>query len=90
MSGVGGLGLLEQIGLIGFDLEQVITALLDDHAGIFALAMQGVGSDKFFVEGAEGLEQGGGAGEFAGLGAVFLIVEGNGLWSAVLVFGQGE
>ncbi|MDD4348393.1 MAG: hypothetical protein PHF70_04745 [Opitutales bacterium] len=41
--------------------------------------MQSVGNDKFLVEGAEGLEPGGGGGEFAGLGAVFLIAEGNGL-----------
>jgi len=52
--------------------------------------VQRIGGDQLSVQRGEAFQQGGGGGLFATLGALFLVINGDGLGRAVLVLGQGQ
>jgi hypothetical protein len=84
------LSLLEQVGLIALDLQEVVAAFFHNDAGGFALAVQGVGGDEFAVQGGEFIQQLGAGALLATFGAFLLVVNGDGIWGAVLMFRQSE
>ena len=75
--------------LVAFDLHEIVAALFRDDPRGRPLAVQGVGGDDLSIQGGQALEQRGGGGLFAKLGAFLLIVDGLRLRGAVLVLGQG-
>lgn len=85
-----GFGQFEQLGLVAFDLQKVVSSLFDHAAGGLGLAVEGVGGDGLAVERGDGFEQFLGGLEFAAFGAFLLVVGRDGLGAAVLVSGQGD
>lgn len=86
--GITRLGLGEQRGLVALDLEQIVTALFPDGAGRRLLAVQRIGGDKLVVQRRQAVQQSGGGGLFATLGAFLLIVDRDGVGRTVFVLGR--
>ena len=78
------------MGLIGFDLKEIIAALGHDRLRPFALARQGIGGDALAIQGRQAFQQGGRDCWFASCRAILRVINGDGLGRSVLVLGQGE
>lgn len=94
-AGGGGdaLGFGEGGGLVAFELEEEISAVLDDELHVFAFAVEGVAGDEGVVE-IGGLIEALGGGEFAfgfgGFAFGFLGGDGDGDGGTGLVLAEGE
>jgi hypothetical protein len=71
-----------------FDLEEEVAAFFHNEAGGFSLAVEGVGGDDLSVQSREFFQQVRRRRLLAAFRSLFLVVNGQGLRSAVLVLGQ--
>jgi hypothetical protein len=78
------------MGLIAFDLKQIITPLFHNGPGVLTLAVQGITGDDLPIQCWQGGQQFGRRAEFTAFGAFLLVVNGQGLRGAILLLGQGE
>ena len=74
-----------QLGLVAFDLQQIITPFFHDGSGVPTLAVQRIGRDHFAVQSWQRLQQCRRGGLFATRRVFLLVVNGHGLGSSVLV-----
>lgn len=51
------MGLFEQVGLVAFDLEEVITAFFHDGPGVLTLTVQGIARDDFPIQSRQFFQQ---------------------------------
>jgi hypothetical protein len=84
------LGLLEELGLIAFDLKEIVAALFDNEPGVVALTMQWIGGNHFAIQRGQLFQQSAIVAQLAALVSFFLIIDGDGLRSAILVLSQGK
>ena len=84
------MSLSQQMRLVALDLEEVVTAFFHRGPAQLSLTVQGIGRDQFAIQRGEAFQQGGGGGLFATLGALFPVINGDGLGRAVLVLAQGQ
>lgn len=78
------------MGLIAFDLKQIITPLFHNGPGVLTLAVQGIAGDDLPIQCRQGCQQFGRRAQLTAFGAFLLVVNGQGLRGAILMLGQGE
>ena len=78
------------MGLVAFDLQEIIPSFFGDGPGDLALAVQCVGGDHLFIEAAHGVEEFGRCLLLAALGAFLLIVQGHGFGRSITMASQTE
>jgi len=78
------------MGLVAFDLQEIIAPFLGYGPGNLALAVQCVGGDHLSIEAPHGIEKFSRGLMLAALGAFLLIVQGHGFGGSVTVAGQAQ
>jgi hypothetical protein len=84
------LSLLEQRGLIGLDLQQVLAAFLHNDARGGFLAVERIGADDFLLQRGQAFQQRKGGRLFTARGAFLLIHQRHGHRGTIFMVGQGH